>query len=107
MKTLRYPKTYGIITEYFVVLLQTAYPYKHKQFTWDYYFKNTHTLHKRFAPLRRYVIIRVKLDNGQSVDIDALGYTGKQFERVVVGKRVKIYSRPQDRRRFVYKLVGE
>lgn len=107
MKTLRYPKTYGVITDYFVVLQQRTYPYKRKQVPWNYYLEHTHTLHRKLNPVDRYITIRAKLDNGRSLDIDALGYTGKRYASVAVGKRVKIYRRPQDRRSFVFKLVGE
>jgi hypothetical protein len=49
----------------------------------------------------------VLLDNGATVMSDGRGYLGKQHSLIAVGKRVKLYQRSQDRRPWVYKLVGE
>jgi hypothetical protein len=101
MRQLRYPKAYGIITDYILVCKSTInYAVSEmKASAWR------ESFWKRYTILHR--ILKVKLDNGLMLDVDANGYQGEKSKKVVVGARVKVYNRPQDRRIWVYKLVGE
>ena len=107
MKTLLYPKTYGIITDYFFEVYRVKYPYAKRRVSVIEWHKESDTAKHKWAIDSKTMRLRIKLDNGNSLEIDALGYQGRKFQTVGVGKRVKVYRRPQDRRGFVYKLTGE
>lgn len=101
MRQLRYPKAYGVITDY-VLICKSKINYavsEMKASAWR------ESFWKRYTILQR--ILKVKLDNGLTLEVDANGYHGQKTKFVVVGARVKVYNRPQDRRTWVYKLVGE
>jgi hypothetical protein len=102
-----YTKTYGIIERVIYIGRRQSFNYPLvREFTQEQWSENQRQHQKRQYYLL-HAILRIRLDNGETLEIDAFGYTGKKWYRVKPGKRVKLYSRPQDRRKWVYKLTGE
>jgi hypothetical protein len=66
-------------------------------------YKKLYGIITEYTPDRMVVL----LDNGVTAISDGRGYLGKFRSRIAIGRRVKLYQRPQDRRPWVYKLVGE
>jgi hypothetical protein len=106
MRKLHYPKTYGSITKYYYLAMKIINRTL-REFSPEEWAKEASQRKYRYMLIGAKLEVRTGDKSGDVLTIDAFGYLGKHFSKVAVGRRIKLYSRPQDRRSFVYKLVGE
>jgi hypothetical protein len=107
-----YPKTYATIQSITYHCYRDNFNYQDTKIfskeEYDSYRTNRYwrqKLAKRW--LCRKVVMVVKTDSGELRELDACAYNGHRFGLVNIGRRIKIYHRPQDRRGYCYSLTGD
>lgn len=109
MRKLLYPKTYGeIVSVHFVGVKMSGTGFnKRKWFNTREEWEANMKLSDKIKYHLQDMFIIVHTDSGQRLHIDAFAYKGNNLNKLQIGRKIKLYQRPQDRRGIAFKFTGE